>query len=413
MMRSDLLALLTGPLGLRAGACAGKVVVITGAGQGIGLQAARAFALLGGRVVIAEISPQGAEAEALIRAEGGQALYIHTDVSDSASVRSLYDQSMRACGPADVLINNAIRCPSVPLAEMDISLWDEVIAVNLRGTFLTCKAFLPDMLALKRGVILNLVSTEAMPGLSAYIASKQGIAGFTQSLALEVTGSGVQVIPFGPGMVDTPGIRAISADLAPRLGLTQETFLGMSLHPAYDGLMPAAHAGAAAALLALRFAPEYHGQPVTGYEILERAGFLQVTAPAALASPPFQPAAAPSGHSPAELSPLLERLAQVLVETGKEFEKLPVFVRPIARQGFKGKAGAGLEDWQRALVTWKDNPASPPSGITARLDKLAAYYRGVPAETARFTRDADLLRQVQEICDQRLALIEEIKAGIG
>jgi len=131
------------------------------------------------------------------------------------------------------------------------------------------------MLARKRGVILNMISAEAMPGLSAYIASKGGITGFSQSLALEVEGQGVRVIPFGPGMVDTPGIRNVAPELAPQLGIRTEQFLPMPLHPAFDGLMPAAYAGAATAYLVAKLADEFHGKIVTGYEVLERAGVIE------------------------------------------------------------------------------------------------------------------------------------------
>src|SRR5512140_1528230 len=88
-----------------------KVVVITGAGGGIGLQAARGFALLGARVVIAELSQSGRAAEETIQREGGTALYIQTDVSDSASVARLAQATHDHFGPADILVNNAIRCP--------------------------------------------------------------------------------------------------------------------------------------------------------------------------------------------------------------------------------------------------------------------------------------------------------------
>ncbi len=119
-----------------------------------------------------------------------------------------------------------------------------------------------------------MVSAEAMPGLSAYIASKQGIVGFSQSLDLEVEASNIQVIAFAPGMVDTPGIRASAPALAPLLGMTEEQFLTTPLHAAYDGLMPPEHAGVATVYLVARLAKEAHGQVINGYEVLEKAGVL-------------------------------------------------------------------------------------------------------------------------------------------
>jgi NAD(P)-dependent dehydrogenase (short-subunit alcohol dehydrogenase family) len=189
-----------------------QVAIVTGAGRGIGRETARALAWLGAKVIIAELNDVlGTETRELIQKEGGEALFIHTDVSDVNSVKELATKTHKAFRTVDILVNNAILCPATLVTEMDVDLWDRVLAVNLRGTFLTCKTFLPEMLAKEHGTVVNMISTEAMPGLSAYIASKQGIAGLSQSLALEVEGQGVQVISFGPGMVDTPGSRPGSA----------------------------------------------------------------------------------------------------------------------------------------------------------------------------------------------------------
>lgn len=412
MPSTDLLRLLTGSLGLDPTECRGKTVLITGAGRGIGRETARCFGMLGAQVVIAEIDAEtGCAAEALVRAEGGLAACIQTDVSRADSVQALFAAVLTRFGAVDVLVNNAIRCPVALVSEMALSTWDAVIGVNLRGAFLTCQAALPGMLARGSGVIVNMVSTDAMPGLSAYIASKQGITGFSLSLAQEVAGRGIQVIPFAPGMVDTPAIREIAGEISPLLGLTREGFLGMSLHPAYPGLMPAAHAGAATVYLALRLAAEVHGQAVDGYEVLERAGLL--TSPAA-------PEPALSAQPPAagaDLQRSIARLALILAETGQEFERLPLFARPMARAGFKSKSGHSLGDWQHGLAALESQcerlPAGQAQEWTARLDKLAVYYRGVPAETARFTHDADLISQVTATCQERLTCIQQVKEGLS
>jgi NAD(P)-dependent dehydrogenase (short-subunit alcohol dehydrogenase family) len=403
LMTIDLASLLTHDLQLDAAACAGQVIVVTGAGRGIGFQTARAFALLGGKVVLAELSEEGRAAERQIRADGGEALYVQTDVASAEAVTRLANITHDRYGAVDVLINNAIYICESAVAEMSLELWDQTIAVNLRGTFLTCQTFLPDMLARRRGTILNLISTEAMPGLAAYIASKQGIAGFSQSLAQEVGAAGVRVIPFGPGMVDTPGIRSVAEGLAPRLGLQLDQFLNFSLHPAYEGLMPAEHAGAAAVYLTLRLADEFHGQAVNGYEVLERAGLLR----SPMTVPPVVEVTTQT-HAIEQID-LIRQLARMLTETEAEFNRLPIFVRPMARQGFKNKCGQSLADWQRLLAKMETNPADRPNDLSERLEKLARYYRDVPKETARFTRDADLLRQVAEVCSQRLIVIHQLQ----
>ncbi len=380
-----------------------QVVVVTGAGRGIGLQTARAFALLGARVILAERSHQGADAERLITKEGGVAHFIQTDVSQADSVQHLAEQTRRLFGCVSVLVNNAIYLEEAGAADMSLAAWDQTINVNLRGTFLTCRAFLPEMLEKGQGLILNMVSTDAMPGLSAYIASKQGITGFTQSLALEVQGAGLRVIPFAPGMVDTPGIRAVSAGLAPRLGLTQDQFLNLSLHAAYEGLMPPEHAAAAAVYLALHLADEHHGEVITGYEVLEKAGFLKTTHPA-VDLPDFM-----ESSLTASQNDLLKELDQILDETEEEFQQLPAFVRPIARRGFKRKAGASLADWQNLVDSLISGEARMPSDLKPNLDRLSQYFREVPAETARFTRDEQTLNEITAASQYRVRVIQELK----
>ena len=408
--------------GLSRGALAGQVAVVTGAGRGIGREAARALAWLGTQVVLAELDPElGREAEAAIRREDGAALFVQTDVSDPASVSALAEQVRAAYGETSILVNNAIYIHEAGVAEMRLEDWDRTVAVNLRGTFLTCQAFLPGMLAQRLGTIVNMVSTEAMPGLAAYIATKQGIVGFSQSLALEVGEQGVRVIPFGPGMVDTPGMRSIAAGLAPRLGMTEEAFMHVPLHPAFEGLMPAEYAGAATAYLAAALADEFHGEVVTGYTVLERAGVIEapaLQAPPESAPPGQGPAAQASGAPPAAQALALSReLEEIIAQTEAEFDRLPVFVRPLARRGFKAKAGQSLQDWARtaaALTADLERGEPPPNlpHLNALLDELILYYEGVPAETARFTRDAETLQQVTQTANERIAPIRSLRAAL-
>lgn len=402
-MAINLFSLLTEDLKLTPFCFAGHVIVVTGAGQGIGLQLARAYALLGGKVILAELSETGQEAENQIRAEGGDVLFVQTDISDIEAVNRLAHITHEQYGAVSVLINNAIYIREAGVMDMPVEIWDRTIAVNLRGTFLTCQVFLPDMLRQRFGTILNMVSTDAMPGLAAYIASKQGITGFSQSLAQEVGGAGVRVVPFAPGMVDTPGIRSVAQGLAPRLGLQPEQFLGLSLHAAYTGLMPAEHAAAAAAYLTLHLADEFHGQVVNGYDILERAGLLRSQADVP------EMTNAPAKTDIVEGSVLIRQLVNILIETEEEFNRLPIFVRPMARQGFKTKSGKSLADWKRLLIALEANPSPVPLNLSEMLEKLANYYREVPKETARFTRDGETLRQVAELSSQRIGVIQELR----
>jgi hypothetical protein len=300
------------------------------------------------------------------------------------------------------------------------------MAVSLRGTFLACKACLPDMLTRGKGVIVNMVSLEAMPGLTAYLATKQGIQAFSQSLALEVEMSGVSVIPFGPGMVDTPAIRQIAPDLAPRLGLSVDQFLHAPLHPAYPGLMPAEDSGAATAYLIAALADEYHGEAVTAYTILERAGLISASVADPAQDEPVILPQVPEVVDFANTLSLARQFGEMIDQTDSEFNQFPVFIRPMARNGFKNKSGQSIQDWRRAaerLLQQVEAAQAGEAGISGafladyprlreNLEKLVTYYQGVPGETARFTKDQAMLRQVEQVSQQRVELIHSLELAL-
>lgn len=395
-------------LGLRIDELAGQVAVITGAGQGIGREAALALAGLGAKVVLADINADtGKETARLIADAGGTAVFVQTDVAREADVARLAMWTLADFGPAHILINNAISSPVASLMEMTPDEFDRVIAVNLRGAYLTCRAFVPGMLTHRRGTIINMVSLDAMANMSAYIASKQGLAGFSQSLAAELGHESIRVISFAPGFVETPGLLAAGERLAPRMGLTAAEFARLSLHPAYSGTMPAADAGLATAYLAARLADDYAGEVVTGYAVLERAGLIAAPdAPAEAPGASVSPAAALQ-----DAAALAADLGRILAETEAEFARLPLFVRPLARGGFKSKSGQSFPDWRRTVeqlttALQQGRPTHPD--LPSLLQRLLTYYQGVPAETARFTKDPPTLKEVSDSSARRVHLIETL-----
>jgi len=184
----------------------GKVVVITGGGKGIGKVYAREFARAGARVVAADIDGDAATAVAAdIGRDGGDALGIATDITDPGAVEALARAALERFGGVDVLINNASLMSALARRswlEIPVDEWDRVMAVNLRGMFLCCRAFVPTMRQNGYGKIVNISSSrvwEGTPNRLHYTTSKAGVIGFTRALAREVGAWGITVNAVTPG----------------------------------------------------------------------------------------------------------------------------------------------------------------------------------------------------------------------
>jgi NAD(P)-dependent dehydrogenase (short-subunit alcohol dehydrogenase family) len=177
----------------------------------------------------------------LIRAAGGTALFIQTDVGDEKSIQSMAEKTLEAFGKVDILVNNAILYHTGTILELPLEVWDQIYAVNLRGAVAAIQAFLPDMLERKQGTIVTLTSQEGMPYAVPYFASKAALQSLGLSLAAELgEESGVSAFVFAPGMVATPGGEQAFQAMAPRFGMTYQEFTSMGANPGYQGLMPGA-----------------------------------------------------------------------------------------------------------------------------------------------------------------------------
>ena len=170
---------------------ANQVAVVTGAGRGIGKAIAEAYAKEGATVVCAARSID--EIEAVASQIGGKA--IRCDVSEEADIRSLMERTLAEVGPIDILVNNAGAVARLPVHELPVADWDQVINVNLRGVFLCAKYALPSMLERGSGCIINISSGAGVvgpPNRSAYAASKHGVMGLTKTLVAEYLPHGIR-----------------------------------------------------------------------------------------------------------------------------------------------------------------------------------------------------------------------------
>lgn len=177
----------------------GKVAVITGAAMGMGKEAAILFAEAKAKVVVADINEKlGNEVVDQIRASGGEATFIHTDVSDSAAVQAMVQHAVDTFGRLDVAVNNAaIQPDNDPLVDFDEAYWDRLMSVDLKGQALCCKYEIRQLLAQGGGgSIINISSVSGFrpqPHNVAYVAAKHGVIGLTKVAALEHGKDGIRV----------------------------------------------------------------------------------------------------------------------------------------------------------------------------------------------------------------------------
>jgi NAD(P)-dependent dehydrogenase (short-subunit alcohol dehydrogenase family) len=191
----------------------GKTVLITGAAGGIGEGCARAFAVDGAHVVVADRNVEaGQRVAADIQQLGGTAAFIAVDLSIPAQVEVLVDQTVSMFGGLDVLISNAglggRSLGDGPVHECTVEAWDTIIDVNLRGTFLACKYAIPYLLERRGNIItmasvLGMVGTQGLYDTHAYATSKAGIIGLTRTIAVHYAKQGLRANTIAPGLVDT------------------------------------------------------------------------------------------------------------------------------------------------------------------------------------------------------------------
>ena len=189
----------------------GKVAVITGAAGGMGKVAAEVFAREGARVVVADVLDDDGEATAKgIRDGGGEAVYVHTDVSSAADAEGMVARAITEFGSLDVLYNNAgiMHAEDESAVSTPEEVWDRTIAINLKGVFLGCRYGIPAMLSSGGGSIVNVASFVALMGAAnpqiAYTASKGGVLSMTREIAVQYARQGIRANAICPGPIETP-----------------------------------------------------------------------------------------------------------------------------------------------------------------------------------------------------------------
>lgn len=370
--------------GLKQDALRGETVIVTGAGGGIGFEAARALLWLGANVVIAEINQQnGRQAEVTLEKEFGKdhVLFVVTDVGDEESVKNLHNLSVLAFGKVDAVINNATIAVLGKVVDLPIEDWDRSYRVNLRGPVLMARTFLPDMLKRDHG-IFACVSSTGTAYLGGYETFKAAQVHLANTLDAELEGTNVFAYTIGPGLVPTETASKAVGQLAPQMGMSVEQFFEMNK----GAVLSVEEAGAGFAVSVV-FAEKFKGQEISSMQALKAADINFGSAEAKKVSAEL------SSEKRKQAQALCEAVLVTLKEQSEGWKSRSLFERQWVIRDFKKTAGMPVEEWLSSLERLEESLRGDGVITPLPLEKLAGYYEHLAELAKGYEKDTAKLEE--------------------
>ncbi len=368
----------------------GKLAIITGAGQGIGLEAAMSLAWLGAKVVIAEINTSTGHAAAdkiNEQFEPGRAVFIQTDVGSEDSVHHLKWAIAKSMGEVSIVINNATITPIGSAHDVPIEKWDASYRVNMRGPALMAIEFLPDMITRNSGVFMCVASLgEAY--LTAYETFKVAQVRMAATLNFELEDKNVYCLSINPGLVRTPRAMECIKALAPIYGITVDEFIERSGQELLSA--EAAGAGFAAAVV---LADQFRGQEITSRQALLAAG-IHLDERIQAEHSKFLPE-----NIRKEAKEICGSVISTLTQQAVKWSDRSLLESQWNFQEFKRVTGMSVENWVKTLQRVENNlELNTPIIGKVPLDKLITYYDHLQGNISSHVSDQqNLERQLQVI----------------
>ncbi len=380
----------------------GKVAIVTGAGRGIGYEAARALVWLGANVVIAEINEKnGKTAEENINKESGagKTVFVKTDIGNEKDIDKLAEAALKKFGKIDVVLNNATVFPMGAVKDTAIESWDFSYHVNLRGPVALARKFLPAMIERKHGVFVCVSSSGAAPFMGAYEVFKTAQVELSNTISSEVEGTGVFAFTIGPGISKTPGFVEGGGKVASLMGMSLEQLFDLNKNAQIS--QEAAGAGFA---IAVALAKTYHGQEISSIQVLRQAGIpltdqeevgaeeQKLTQQAQVAKP----------NEKRGVDELYGAVAKTYAEQSEGWKKRNLFERQWVSRDFKKTTGLSIDEMQtnlKALGTSLKIKASTSEFIEP-LNQLAGYYLHQQEQLRGFEKNPQKLEENLKIIDE-------------
>jgi NAD(P)-dependent dehydrogenase (short-subunit alcohol dehydrogenase family) len=375
-----------------------EVAIVTGAGRGIGYEAARALIWLGAKVAIAEVDEDNGKtsAEKLEKEFGaGKAFFVKTDVGDDEDVAKLVAEVVKKWGKVDIVLNNATVFPIGAIKDTPVEKWDLSYRVNLRGPITLAKALLPDMLKRNHGVFVCVSSSGAAPFMGAYEVFKTAQGELASTIAAEVEGSGVYAFTIGPGIVKTPGFVEGGAQVASFMDKTLDELLEMN-----KNFIISAEAAGVGFAGAIALASRYHGQETSSIQVLREIGII-------LGDETEEKAAAEEAPKRAEMpattnkDELYASILKTYAEQSDGWKKRNLFERQWVARDFKKKTSMSIDEMSSALKALGDELKNqmPSCASVEALKLLMSYYQHQQEQLKGFEKDPRKLQENLAIID--------------
>lgn len=372
---------------LKRDSLAGQVAIITGAGGGIGYEAARALAWLGADVIIAEVNTSGKLAAKKINQEFDceKALFIQTDVGDEHCVNRLEKKVFKKYKKVDIVLNNATVAKFGAVPDLPISVWDASYRVNLRGPVLLAKKFLPGMLKRNSGVFVS-VTSEGLAYMGAYETFKSAQLHLARTIDAELEGTEVISFAIGPGLVPTATVQKSLPQLAQFNGKTVEEFEAMLK----DHIISVEAAGVGFAA-AIALAEKFRGQEIGVKQAL-------IAAEIDLGEENVKVSKSKLTSDQVQQALLLcQEVRTTLIEQHKGWLERSIFERQWVLRDFKKHSGMPVEQWFEILEKLeyhlKESDLDSISQLYIPVIQLANYYIHLQELNKGYTKDQKQLEE--------------------